>query len=119
MKLIICNSNDTGKLIRFTPYAQNKWSVCGVCDDPGDAEYEEVAEIPRGFRQICLPARYGDYLTRREIETYLPLERGEISKNAEEIAAIEDVLCEQDTAAAARIAAIEDALCELDKEENV
>ena len=81
--LIITNHTELSKLHGFTLYAQDftDYRECGVCADPSDAEYEETAEIPRGFRQLCLPARYGDYLTRREIETYLPLERGEIAAN--------------------------------------
>ena len=46
-------------------------------------------------------------------------QRDAIAAQKEQSNAIEDALCEEDTAAAARIAAIEDALCELDKEETV
>lgn len=46
-------------------------------------------------------------------------QRDAIAAQKEQSNAIEDALCEQDTAAAARIAAIEDALCEMDKEETV
>lgn len=51
--------------------------------------------------------------------TVLNAQRDAIAAQKEQSNAIEDALCEEDTAAAARIAAIEDALCELDKEETV
>lgn len=61
---------------------------------------------------VCYPFRKVDAgdITSENIKA--------IAKQNERANAIEDALCEEDTAAAARLAAIEDALCELDKEES-
>ena len=45
-------------------------------------------------------------------------EKEQLRKLPEQVAAIEDALCEQDMASQERLAAIEDSLCELDAAVN-
>lgn len=56
----------------FYALAQNfaTFEVCGETIQPGD--FQQVEDIPDGFRQICLPAEAGMYLTYDEIKSWKP-----------------------------------------------
>ena len=69
--LISIMPDEIHKLNDFQLYSQNPVSLlcCGVTNDTeSEAVFTEIAEIPSGQEQRCLPKGYGRYLNLVQIE---------------------------------------------------